>query len=95
MMDALDAMELSEQPLSISTSWLRELRSALSRKLGRLHLSVTRGEAGARLRFQRQKFDGLRKRELLTLLRSAQRVTGRFQDIEIAKLGEDIFCIYK
>jgi hypothetical protein len=95
MMDALDAMELSEQPLSISTPWLRELRSALSRKLGRLHLSVTRGEAGARLRFQRQKFDGLRKRELLELLRSAQRVTGRFQDIKIAKLGEDIFCIYK
>ena len=95
MMDALDAITVTEQPLSVSTPWLRELRSAISRNLGKLHLSVTRGETGARLRFQRQKFDGLRKRELLELLHSAQRVTGRFKDIQIAKLGEDIFCIYK
>ena len=95
MMDALDSMTLAEQPLSVSTPWLAHFRKAVSRNLGKLHRSLTRGEAKARMRFQTQKFDGLRKSELLERLRSAQQVTGRYRGIKAIKVAEDVFCIYK
>jgi hypothetical protein len=63
--------------------------------LGSLHLAVTTGESGARLRFQKQKFDGLRKAELIERLHAAQRVTGKFGNVKIAKLAENTFCIYE
>jgi surface carbohydrate biosynthesis protein len=95
MMDALDSVALAEQPLSVSTPWMADLRNAVSRNLGKLHRSLTSREAKARLRFQTQKFDGLRKSELLERLRSAQRVTGRYGGIKAVKIAEDVFCIYK
>jgi len=95
MMDALEAMPVSEQPLWISRPRLEDLRNAISRNLGRLHLSLTRGQTGARRRFQRQKFDGLQKSELVERLRAAQHATGRFEGVLVAKLAENIFCIYR
>lgn len=95
MMDALDSMAVAEQPLSVSTPWLSHLRKGVSRSLGKLHRSLTRGEAKARMRFQSQKFDGLRKSELVERLRTAQQLTGRFRAIKVAKLAENVFCIYK
>jgi surface carbohydrate biosynthesis protein len=95
MMDALDSMPVTEHPLAVSRHWLEDLRNAISRNLGRLHLSLTRGQTGARRRFQRQKFDGLRKSELVERLRSAQQATGRFEGLQVTKLAEDVFCIYR
>ena len=42
-----------------------------------------------------QKFEVVRRLELLALLRRTQQVTGRFAHVKIAELGEDIFCIYR
>jgi len=95
MMDALDSLPIAEQPLSISRNRLADFRHAVSRNLGSLHLAVTKGESGARLRFQKQKFDGLQKAELIERLHAAQGATGKFNNVKIIKLSEDVFCIYE
>jgi surface carbohydrate biosynthesis protein len=95
MMDALDAFDVPEKPLSTSAYWLDDLISAGRLNLIRLNGLLASGEKGARQRFQTQKFDGLYRSELRHLLHSVQQATGRFHGVKVAKLEENVLCLHK
>ena len=42
-----------------------------------------------------QKFDRVKRSGVEDLLRDAQRATGRFGEVQIAEVGESVFCIYR
>jgi len=95
IMDALDAVVVPEKPLSTSAYWFADLVSA--QRLSRIRLKglMARGESGARRRYQTQKFDGIYRRELIQLLHSVRQATGRFRDIKVEKIAENVLCLHK
>jgi hypothetical protein len=81
--------------LSFSTTRLREVQDGLRRRLRPLRRFGTFGEAAAWQRYSNQKFDSVTYRDILEFLSAAQQVTGRFEDVKVAQIREDIFCIYR
>jgi hypothetical protein len=95
IMDALETVDLPDVPLSHSTSRLGDLRAVVRQRLRPLRQMQLQGDAAAARRYVNQKFDGVRRSEVVDLLQTAQHVTGRFRDIQVAELEENTFCIYR
>jgi hypothetical protein len=95
MMDAIDAFDVPERSLSTPAYWFDDLVSAGRLNWIRLNAFLASGEEGAKQRFQTQKFDGLYRSEVRDLLRAVQRVTGRYADVNVAKISENVLCLHK
>ena len=95
ILDALDTADLPEVSLSFSTGRLGEFQHAVRRRLRPWKQLGITSEAAAWQRYANQKFEVVRRLELLALLRRTQQVTGRFDHVKIAELGENMFCIYQ
>jgi surface carbohydrate biosynthesis protein len=94
ILDALDEEDLPEAPLSVPANWLSHIEAGV-RRCFRPVTSIGRTPAAAsKERFAKQKFDGMHRAELVDFLKSAQKTTGRFGNIQIAQLEDDVLCIY-
>jgi surface carbohydrate biosynthesis protein len=94
ILDALDEVDLPQVPMSFGASRLEQIGAGVRRCLRPLkRIGLLRG-ATSRDRFAKQKFDGLRRGELVNVLKSAQKATGRFGGVQVAELEEDVLCIY-
>jgi hypothetical protein len=95
MMDAIDAFDVPERSLFTPAHLFDDLVSAGRLNWIRLNAFLASGEKGAKQRFQTQKFDGLYRSEVRDLLRAVQRVTGRYADVKVAKISENVLCLHK
>lgn len=93
ILDRLDGIDLPLEKFEFSTSRLASLGRRLRRSLRPLKGSLYRGDKRAKYVYTRQKFDGISVHEVAAFLESARRATGRFEDVAIAELANDIFCI--
>lgn len=94
ILDALDEADLPEVPLFFQVSWLEQVEAGVRRCLRPVKRMALQREANVRDRFTRQKLNGISRGELLAFLKAAQKVTGRFGNVQIAELEEDVLCIY-
>jgi hypothetical protein len=91
---ALDEVDLPEVPMSFGASWLEQIGAGVRRCVRPLKRIGLLGAASMSDRFAKQKFDGLRRGELVDFLKSAQKATGRFGGVQVVELEEDVLCIY-
>jgi surface carbohydrate biosynthesis protein len=94
ILDVLDRTDLPEVPLSFGTSWFETAKAGAWGYLRQAKQNSLPREATTEERFARQKFDGLRWREVVEFLESAQRVSGRFNNVQIVQIEDDVVCIH-
>lgn len=94
ILDALDEADLPEVPLFFRVGWLEQAGASAASCLRPVKRIGLPAKASARDRFAKQKFDGLRRSELVDFLQSAQKATGRFGNVQVAQLEDDVLCIY-
>jgi surface carbohydrate biosynthesis protein len=94
MLDALDAIDLPEEPLTVSTGPLRNARVTLRNGIKRVKRTLDGRESVALRRRHALRDDALKRAELVQLLETAQKVTGRFKDVRIGELEKDLLCVY-
>jgi surface carbohydrate biosynthesis protein len=103
-LDALDTLELPEEPLAyaggairdtgfIARKNLRSMRRALGR--GRKVSRTWAKQSAARKRFHALGSDTVTENDLLEFLAAAQRVTCRFRDVQVAELQEELLCVFR
>ena len=101
-LDALDTLELPVEPLASSLGSIqhigftaRKKLRAIRRALGRRTVGHTWAkESAARKSDHALKSDNISEAELLEFLRAAQRVTGRFHDVQVVELQKELLCIF-
>ena len=81
IMDLLESVDLREEPLFVRAKPLKDLRSAVGRILSG---SENPTEVD----------DEINRRELFRLLEAARKVTGRFDNLQVAEIEKTLFCIY-
>jgi hypothetical protein len=95
ILDALDSVDLPEEPLTFCASPLHDFSISVRRKIRILKNNVVeRSVTAARIRHSAHALDGVNKIELLEVLKAAQKVTGRFGDVKITELEKEILCVY-
>jgi surface carbohydrate biosynthesis protein len=92
ILDALDSVDIPEEPLTFSASPFQDFGFAI-RCLLKTNI-LNRGEVAARKRHSSHKLDGLNEHELLQLLKIAREVTGRFADLQVTELEREVLCVY-
>jgi surface carbohydrate biosynthesis protein len=95
IMDVIGSVQIPEVVLCVQRRWLGDFVSAQRKIRIQLHGKLQMGSRGERRRFQTQKFEGLYRRELLQRLRDVQLVTGRFKDLKVEKIEENILCVHQ
>ena len=94
ILDALESIDVPELPLSFEIGVIETATLHLRRNLAPLGRLGWSKDAVSRHRFTKQKFGALPEMELLSLLKSARKATGRFSDVQISTLEDGIVCIY-
>jgi surface carbohydrate biosynthesis protein len=94
MVDALDAIDLPEEPLVVRTGPLTRMRGALRRGVKRAKRTLDGRESVALRRRHALRAADLKEAELVDILETARMVTGRFADVRIDELEKDLLCIY-
>jgi hypothetical protein len=93
MVDALESVDAAETPLSLP---VRRLTGPdVGERVLQLRRMLTGRKTAAKARYLKQRRDVISRSEVLALLESMQRVTGRFHGIQVAELRSNVFCIYK
>ena len=94
IIDAIDQEDLPEGSPLFHVKSLERFSFGIKRYLRPLKQLSAPDHAAARDRFAKQKFDRLSRGEVLDLLKAAQRTTGRFAEVQVAQLEDDVVCIY-
>jgi len=78
IMDALESADLREEPFSIRATPLTSVKKAFGRMLFAGEMPGVEDETG----------------ELMELLNAAQKVTGKYKNIQIAEIDKSLLCVY-
>jgi surface carbohydrate biosynthesis protein len=105
-LDALGSLDLPEEPLTYSVGPISDFEVAARKKLQSIRRVLKGGRSGetiaqawakesaARKRTHALKTDDLSADDLRKFLGTAQRVTGRFHDVQVRKLEKDLLCVF-
>jgi hypothetical protein len=103
-LDALERIDLPEQPLDASVSPLNGIKTAAKKKIQRIVKGAKNNreslirtwsrESAARKKSHALKSDNVNRADLITMLQAAQSVTGRFGNVQIAELEKNLLCIF-
>lgn len=85
VMDCLDGLNLSEEPAVLNSN----------PSLYRMSKQFVRSFLPRKPNYSQKKFPGIRKKEIEALVKDFSRVTGRFERVEVAKLCDDVFCVFQ
>jgi len=105
-LDALDLLDLPEEPLTYSAGPINDLEVSARKKIQSIRRVLKGGsngetiaqawakESAARKRTHALKSDDLSGTDLREFLGTAQRVTGRFLGVQVHKLERDLLCVF-
>ncbi len=101
-LDALDTLDLPEEPLTYSGGAIRDLAFSARKRLRSIRrllsdpkVSRTWSKQSAeRKRSHALGADNVTEADLLEFLSAAQSATGRFQNVRVAELQKELLCIY-
>ncbi len=99
IMRALDAMPVEPEPLPADAIARADANAdagadAAARRLPAIAQPWDESRTSRYQSYLHQKCDGLSAPELLACLASARRATGRFADVDVAALRQDLLCVY-
>jgi surface carbohydrate biosynthesis protein len=94
ILDAISETDLPEVSLRFCADAGERLSNGIRRCLRPLRQLGISKKRAVQERFARQKFDQLKRAELLVFLKAAQEATGRFADVQVAQLEDDVVCVY-
>jgi len=94
ILDRLDRIDFPEAALSFPRSFLDSFETAIRKQVKILKGVLAGPETATRKRHITEKLDGADTSHLVELLVTAQNVTGRFKNIQVAELEKNLFCIY-
>jgi surface carbohydrate biosynthesis protein len=94
ILDALDLVDLSEEPLSFPHGLLDSFEAVMRNQVKIFKGVLGGAETATRKRHITEKLDGTDRAHLIERLMGAQNVTGRFKDVQVVELERNLLCIY-
>ena len=94
ILDALDAADLPEEPLSFPAGLLNDLRVTARNGMRQLKRSFSGSEFVALRRSHALRRDDVSGAEIAEFLATARTVTGRFGNVQVAQLEKNLVCVY-
>jgi surface carbohydrate biosynthesis protein len=94
MVDALDSADLPEEPLSFSAGLLNDLRVTTRTGIRGLKRVLNGSEFTALRQDHALRQDDVRGADVVEFLIAAQKVTGRFSNVQVAQLEKNLICIH-
>jgi surface carbohydrate biosynthesis protein len=95
IVEALGSLEVGREPLNVRKQRLGGIRSRAARAIAPVRTWLDPKSDSVKTRYIRQKYDTTSLGEATDFLGSARRATGRFGEVAITKLEDDVFCVHR
>lgn len=102
-LDALDTLDLAEEPLTYTGGAIRDIAFGARKRVQSIRRALRRGvkisrawskQSAERKRSHALASDIITETDMLEFLAAAQRATGRFHDVHVAEVQKELLCVY-